>query len=256
MDTAVLITPELFIILLLTGLVAGFIDSIAGGGGLLTLPMLIMIGLPPHIALGTNKFQGSFGTLSASYNYIKKGEVQLKNCFVGIVLTLLGTVIGSWVIHILEPTIVKHVIPFLLMSVLLYTLFSPKLGFADRKPKMNYNIFFSIFGLLLGFYDGFFGPGTGAFWTAALCIVLGFNMAKAAGYTRVMNFTSNITALSIFIMGNNVLYKVGLIMAVGQMVGARVGSGFAIKKGAEFIRPVFLLVILMMVANLVYNNYV
>ena len=255
MEINILITPEIIIILFTTGLVAGFVDSIAGGGGLITLPVLLAVGLPPWIALGTNKLQGSFGTLSSSYNYIRKGEVKLKDCISGIMYTFLGAAAGSWAVQMMDPVFIKHVIPFLLLFVLLYTFFSPQLGYGDRLPHMGINNFFLLFGIGLGFYDGFFGPGTGSFWTSALCNVLGFNMAKAAGYARIMNFTSNIVALSMFVVGNNVLYKVGIIMGIGQIIGARIGSNLAIKKGARFIRPIFLTVVLMTIARLVYANY-
>ncbi len=248
------LTAGTFTLLFATGLVAGFVDSIAGGGGLITLPALLAVGLPPQLALGTNKLQGSFGTLSASYNYIKKGEVSLKACRTGVVFTFIGAVTGSWAVQVIAPDFLKHIIPVLLLLVLLYTLFSPRLGYEDQPEKISQGLFFLIFGMALGFYDGFFGPGTGAFWMAALCIFSGFNMAKAAGITRIMNFTSNIVAFSLFVIGNNVLYKIGLTMALGQIIGARLGSNLAITKGARFIRPVFLTVVLLTIARLIYQN--
>jgi len=248
-------SPGILALLFATGLAAGFVDSIAGGGGLITLPVLIAVGLPPQVALGTNKLQGSFGTLSSSYNYIRKGEVDLKTCWTGIVFTFIGAVVGSWAVQVIAAGFIKHLIPLLLLFVIVYTVFSPRLGDKDQPPKIDNTVFFIIFGLALGFYDGFFGPGTGSFWTAALCIFPGFNMAKAAGVTRVMNFTSNIVAFSLFVAGNNVLYTVGFIMALGQIIGARLGSNLAIIKGARFIRPVFLTVVLLTIARLVYQNY-
>lgn len=249
------LTPVIAVFLLITGLVAGFVDSIAGGGGLVTLPVLLAAGLPPQVALGTNKLQGSFGTLSSSFNYIRNGDVRLTDCYFGIICTFIGAVAGSWAVQTMAPGFIKHVIPFLLVLVLLYTIFSPNLGDEDFDPKMSHNVFFLLFGVGLGFYDGFFGPGTGSFWTAALCIFLGFNMAKAAGFTRIMNFTSNIVALSMFVIGGNVHYKVGVIMALGQIIGARMGSSLAIKRGAGFIRPVFFTVVLMTIIRLAYQNY-
>ncbi len=248
-------TSGTVVMLFLTGAGAGFIDSIAGGGGLVALPVLLTLGLPPQIALGTNKLQGSFGTLSASWNYIKKGKVRLKACIPGIIFTLTGAAAGSFAVQMMEPVFIKHVIPVLLMAVFLYTFFSPQLGYRDHDPKMRLSLFFLIFGLGLGFYDGFFGPGTGSFWMAALCIVTGFNMAKAAGYTRVMNFTSNIAALLMFAAGGNILYTAGLVMAAGQVIGARIGSNLAIQRGAGFIRPVFLTVIFITILNLIRTHY-
>jgi uncharacterized protein len=126
------------------------------------------------------------------------------------------------------------------LMVFVYTLLNRQLGFKSRDALMSQQRFFILFGLTLGFYDGFFGPGTGSFWTAALLVLLGHDMTKAAGTTRIMNFTSNVVALCIFMIGHNVLYRAGICMATGQMIGARIGSGPAIRNGARFIRPLFL----------------
>ena len=249
------ITTDLFAILFSGGLLAGFVDSIAGGGGLISLPVLLSVGLPPQLALGTNKLQGSFGTLSAALNYIRKGEADLKSSLPGIVFTLIGALTGAWSIQRLDPGFIKNIIPVLLLVVFVYTLFSKDLGMKNRHALMGTNGFFCIFGLGLGFYDGFFGPGTGSFWTAAFLVVLGLNMTKAAGYTRIMNFTSNVVALATFIVGGNVIYSAGICMALGQIIGARIGSGLAIKKGARFIRPVFLSVVFLTIARLGYVYY-
>jgi len=250
------ITFDIFVYLFLTGLFAGFVDSIAGGGGLISLPVLLSVGLPPQVALGTNKLQGCFGTLSSSYNYIRKGAAELKDAYQGILFTFIGAVIGAWLVQQLEPRFIKHMIPVLLLLVFVYTLFSGKLGFQSRKAIMPKTPFFFVFGIGLGFYDGFFGPGTGSFWTAGFLILLGFDMTKSAGYTRIMNFTSNLVALCVFIIGNNVIYSAGLCMALGQIIGARIGSNLAIQNGAKFIRPVFLGVVFMTMARLAYINYI
>ena len=249
------ITREVFLLLFATGLAAGFVDAIAGGGGLIALPVLLSVGLPPQVALGTNKLQGSFGTFSAAYNFIRKGHVNFREGITGILTTFVGAVLGSWTVQWLEPVFLGRIIPVLLFLVLVYTYFSKNLGLEDHDPKMSRRAFFLLFGLGLGFYDGFFGPGTGSFWMAGFCIFLGFNMTKSAGYTRLMNFTSNIVALSIFIIGGNVLYSVGLCMAGGQLIGARIGSDLAIQNGARFIRPIFMVVVCVTIARLVYLNY-
>lgn len=246
------LSPIIFALLFASGLVSGFVDSIAGGGGLISLPVLLSVGVPPQLALGTNKLQGSFGTFSSAFNYIRKGKADLKQSFVGIVFTLLGAMLGAWVIQQLNPAFLKPAIPILLAVVFVYTLFTRQLGFAARHSLMPKNLFFILFGLALGFYDGFFGPGTGSFWTAALLILLGYDMTGAAGTTRVMNFTSNLVALIVFISGGNVLYSAGLCMAAGQVIGARMGSNMAISKGAGFIRPVFLTVVFLTIVRLVY----
>lgn len=248
------ITNQLFLFLFATGFVAGFIDSIAGGGGLIALPVLLSIGLPPQLALGTNKLQGCFGTFSAACNFIQKKEIEPRTALSGICFTLIGASCGAWLVQQLSAHFIEPIIPFLLLGVLIYTFFMPKLGFTDTVPKISSFLFSMIFGITLGFYDGFFGPGTGSFWTLACMAIMGMNMTKASGYTKIMNFTSNVIALSIFIAGGNVLYSVGLIMASGQILGALTGSGLAIKKGASFIRPIFLTVVLLTIARLLYIN--
>jgi len=243
------------ILLFLTGLVAGFVDSIAGGGGLISLPVLLSVGIPPQLALGTNKLQGSFGTLSAAITFIRKGTVRLDENVHGIIFTFLGAVLGAWSIQQIDAGFIQHIIPVLLLFVFFYTLFARDLGTRPGQPKMAENLFFTLFGLGLGFYDGFFGPGTGSFWTGGLLILMGMDMTKAAGTTRIMNFTSNIVALSLFIMGKNVLYSAGFCMAAGQIIGARAGSGLAIKRGASFIRPIFLTMVFLTIVRLIIVNY-
>jgi hypothetical protein len=249
-------TRSSYLILFFSGLLAGFVDAIAGGGGLISLPALLSVGLPPQLALGTNKFQGSFGTLSAAANFIRKGKVNLSDNVPGIAFTFIGAATGAWAIQQIHADFIKHLVPFMLLFVFFYTLMAKNLGVVQAKARMQKNVFFMLFGFGLGFYDGFFGPGTGAFWTGALLIFMGMDMTKATGTTRVMNFVSNITALALFIAGGNVLYTAGLIMASGQIIGANVGSGLAIKRGAPFIRPIFLTMVFLTIVRLIYVNYI
>ncbi len=245
-----------YLILFFSGLLAGFVDSIAGGGGLIALPALLSVGLPPQLALGTNKFQGSFGTLSATVNFIRKGKVTLSENMAGMAFTLIGAITGAWTIQQIHADFIKHLVPFMLLFVFVYTLLVKDLGTVQAKARMKKHLFFLIFGFGLGFYDGFFGPGTGAFWTGALLIFMGMDMTKATGTTRIMNFVSNITALSLFIIGGNVLYSAGLIMAAGQIIGANIGSGMAIKRGTPFIRPIFLTMVFLTIVRLIFVNYI
>ena len=130
------ITADILAILFFGGLLAGFVDSIAGGGGLISLPVLLSVGLPAPLALGTNKLQGCFGTLSASYNYIRKGKADLHESYVGILFTSLGASLGAWLIQRLDPGFIRHIIPVLLAVVFVYTLFSKHLGFESRAAVM------------------------------------------------------------------------------------------------------------------------
>ena len=249
------ITPQMLAVLVAVGFCAGFVDSIAGGGGLVSLPVLVSVGLPPQLALGTNKLQGSFGTFFASLNYLRKGVISFREAAPAVAFTFVGAAAGAWAVQQMDAAFIRHLIPVMLLLVLAYMVFSKTPGDMDRAARMPASAFSLLFGLGLGFYDGFFGPGTGSFWTAALIVFLGHNMTRAAGFTRIVNFTSNIVALAGFILGGNVLWSAGLCMAAGQVIGARVGSGMAIRKGARFIRPVFATVVLLTILRLIYANY-
>ena len=238
-----------------TGLVAGFVDAIAGGGGLITLPVLLSLGFDPRHALGTNKLQATFGSGSAAWHYAQAGTLALNDCKRGFVLSLLGAALGTLAVQQLDPSFLKRAIPVLLIGVASYTLLKPRLGAEDLHPRMVRGVFDMTFGLLLGFYDGFFGPGTGTFWTMAFMLGLGFNMTRATGYAKAMNFASNLSSLVFFLPGGNVCFAAGLTMGVGQVLGARMGSRMVIARGTKFIRPVFISVVLALTMKLLYDAY-
>jgi uncharacterized membrane protein YfcA len=247
--------PLLYFLLFVTGLLAGLVDSIAGGGGLITIPVLLGIGLPPQAALGTNKLQACFGSGSAMLTFVRSQTVRLNDCGTGIIFTALGSLLGSYAIQLLDPGFLRLMIPWLLVAIVVYTLLTPRLGQDDIHPRMQTAPFFLVAGLALGFYDGFFGPGTGSFWVMALMLGLGFNMTRATGYTKVMNFTSNFAALVMFLAGGNVLWREGLVMGSGQFIGARIGARMVIRRGTGFIRPVFITMVLLITARLIWQNY-
>jgi uncharacterized protein len=242
-------------VLFATGLGAGFVDSIAGGGGLISLPVLLSLGLPPQDALGTNKLQATFGSGSAAWHYARAGLVRLKECPTGIVFTACGALLGASLVQGLSAGLLRRAIPVLLIAIALYNLFQPQLGAQDREPRMPLGLFSILFGLGLGFYDGLFGPGTGTFWAMAFLFGLGFNLAKATAYTKVMNVTSNLASLALFLAGGHVAVAAGLTMGAGQMLGARLGSGRVVKHGARFVRPVFIAVVLALTLKLLYQDY-
>ena len=244
-----------FGILFITGLAAGFVDTIAGGGGLITLPVLLSLGMAPKDALATNKLQSSFGSGSATFHYARAGVMDLKDCLLGILFTFVGTSLGSLVVLHINADLLKRLIPLLLIGIIVYLIVKPKAGFEDTKPRMDSTAFYVVFGLALGFYDGFFGPGTGSFWAMAFMVFLGFNLTRATGYTKAMNFTSNLFALLVFIFGGHVHYAWGAVMAVGQLLGAWLGARQVIKRGTRFIRPVFLTVVSALTLKLVYDGF-
>ena len=242
-------------LLFATGLAAGFVDSIAGGGGLITLPVLLSLGLPPQEALGTNKLQGTFGSGSAAAHYAAAKTVSLRDCLRGFIFTLVGAALGAVVVQKIDPSFLRRAIPVLLILVAAYVLWKPKLGTEDLHPRMDRAAFDMLFGLALGFYDGFFGPGTGTFWAMAYMLGLGFNMTRATGYTKVMNFASNLSSLALFLLGRKVVFVMGLTMGIGQLLGARIGSRMVISRGTRFIRPIFLAVVLALTLKLLYDAF-
>ncbi|TSA44974.1 MAG: hypothetical protein D4R56_06280 [Deltaproteobacteria bacterium] len=249
-------SPEILLPLLFgAAFVAGLIDSIAGGGALITVPALMGIGLSPQVALGTNKLQASFGSGSAMLYFVRAGTVKLSDCWIGILWTAIGAAIGVWAVQLLDAMILKQLIPWLLAAIAVYTFFSPRLGEEDSHARMKGGSFYLLFGLSLGFYDGFFGPGTGSFWAMALMMLLGYSMMRATATTKVMNFTSNIAALIFFLSVGQVRFVEGIVMGVGQFLGARVGSKLVIKRGTAFIRPVFITMVLALVGRLIYLNF-
>jgi uncharacterized membrane protein YfcA len=243
-------------VLFATGLVAGFVDSIAGGGGLITLPVLLNLGLDPKLALGTNKLQATFGSGSATVHFARAGTVALRECKRGFIITFIGAALGTLLVQQLPRDFLAHAIPIMLVLVAVYVLLKPDLGAADAPPRLS-RLWFDVgFGLLLGFYDGFFGPGTGTFWAMAFVLGLGFNLTRATGFTKVMNFASNLSSLLFFLPGRNVLLVPGLTMGLGQLLGARMGSRLVVAKGTKFIRPIFIAMVMAISIKLLYDNYV
>lgn len=242
-------------LLFVTGLIAGLVDAIAGGGGLITLPVLLGLGLPPPCALGTNKLQASFGSTSAVRHFARAGTIRLSDGAVGVGFTAVGAALGAWAVQEVDPGFLRRVIPFLLAAIAVYTAVTPRLGIEDLHPRLRVAPFYALFGVGLGFYDGFFGPGTGSFWVVALILGLGLDMVKATGYAKLMNCTSNLLSLAVFLAGGHVLFGAGLVMGAGQAVGARVGAGLVVTRGARFVRPVFLAMVLALTAKLFYEGY-
>lgn len=235
-------------------LLAGWIDAIAGGGGMITIPLLLSLGVPPQMVLGTNKLQASFGSYTAAHHFVRRGVVSLADAAPGIVVTFLGSAAGTVAVQQIDPSVLNVVIPFLLLSIALYMLFTPSLGVAAGEPRMGRLAFYLLFGILLGFYDGFFGPGVGSFWAMVFILMQGFDLTRATGYTKVMNFTSNIVSFVVFAIGGYVLWLPGLVMAGGQIAGARIGSGMVITRGVRFIRPVFIVVVILTTLRLMLRS--
>lgn len=234
--------------------VAGFIDSIAGGGGLLVIPVLFSVGLPPAAVFGTTKLQATCGSFSASLAFVRKGEVDLRSMAPTIALTFIGSLIGALILTKVDPEFLRDLVPFLLIAIALYMLFGKKVGAEESHRRLAPLAFGVLFGLGLGFYDGFFGPGTGTFWAMAFVSVAGYSLRRATAHAKVVNFTSNFAAFLILAVTGQVLWALGAIMAVGQFVGARIGAGMVMKNGATVIRPMLVIMSLAITARLLWDN--
>jgi len=252
---AAVLPPWAYPVLLGAGLAAGFVDSIAGGGGLLTLPTIIAFGLPSRSALGTNKLQATFGSGGAAWHYSKAGLVNPRHCLVGAIFTLAGAVAGTLAVRRIDPNALRHLIPILLLVITAVVAFRPKFGVEQSQARVSDAWFQPVAGLLLGFYDGFIGPGVGTFWTMAFMGARGFNLSRATAHSKVFNFVSNLASFCLFAAAGQVYYGAGLAMAAGQMAGARLGAGLAVKHGFPLIRPIFLGMVILLTAKLVFDSY-
>ncbi|MFC3914056.1 TSUP family transporter [Pseudaeromonas sharmana] len=237
------------------GLVAGFIDAIAGGGGLLTLPALLAAGLSPTQALATNKLQSSFGSFSATWYFARHGYIDFSSIKWSVLLTFVGSMCGTLLVQQIDASALARLLPFLLMAFALYFLFSPRVGNQDSHRRLGHIAFALTVGLGVGFYDGFFGPGTGSFFAVGFVALAGFNLAKATAHSKLLNFTSNISALIFFALGGNMVWTLGLTMAIGQFIGARLGSRLVVKRGVGLIRPLLVIMSLAMSFKLLNQHY-
>lgn len=246
---------ELLALLFFIAMLAGFIDSIAGGGGLLTVPALLAVGLPPASALATNKLQSTGGSFSASLYFIRERMVDLKQQKFAITFAFIGSALGTLSVMHIQADFLKLLLPILTISVGLYFLLSPTIGENDRKSRLTIIQFALLPALAIGFYDGFFGPGAGSFYAVAYITLAGFNLTKATAHTKVLNFTSNLAGLIFFIVGGEVVWSIGLVMLVGQFIGARLGAKMVIAKGRKLIRPMLIIVSTVMSIKLIYENF-
>lgn len=245
---------DLLALLFAVALAAGFVDSIAGGGGLLTVPALLWAGFPPVDAIATNKLQSSFGSFSAALRFVRSGEVHPLTLLPLIGCTFAGAAAGALLLQRLDAGFLRDIIPLLLIGIALYLLAFPKAGDLDAQRRIGPLAFALTAGLGIGFYDGFFGPGTGTFFAIAFVSLQGFNLRKATAHTKIANFTSNIAGLLFFLLGGHIAWAAGFLMGVGQFVGAQAGAHLVIRNGARFVRPVLVAVSLAITARLVWAD--
>ncbi|EOS96171.1 sulfite exporter TauE/SafE family protein [Erwinia tracheiphila] len=249
------VSPAVAGLLFFVAVFAAFIDSIAGGGGLLTVPALLSAGLSPAQALATNKLQSVGGSFSASLYFVRRKAVNLREQRLNILLAFVGSVTGAMLIQHIQPGLLRQVLPLLIISIGLYFLLMPKVGEEDRHHRLHGLPFALVAGGCVGFYDGFFGPGAGSFYALAFVTLCGYNLAKSTAHAKVLNFSSNLGGLLFFMFGGKVVWGIGLIMLIGAMCGARLGARMVLSRGQTLIRPVVVTVSVVMSAKLLYDSY-
>lgn len=232
------------------GLLAGFVDAVAGGGGMLTVPALLSAGLPPIAALATNKMQSVVGTAMATYTYWRKGFVSVKALIPAVTATYAGSLLGALAIKQADTSLLEVAVPIALIGIALYFLFAPNLSDADRAARLPFPALVPLLGFGIGFYDGIFGPGTGSFFTIGFVLLFGLGITRAAGNTKLLNLVSNLAALTIFIIGGDIVWPAAMAMACGQIVGGYVGAHAGIRFGARLIRPLVVVISIAMAVKL------
>jgi uncharacterized membrane protein YfcA len=241
---------ETVLLLMVAAFLAGFVDAIAGGGGLIIIPALLLAGAAPVDALGTNKLQGMFGTASATWSYARKGHVDLKAQRVPALLAFAGSILGALVATALPGELFGAVLPILLVAIALYFWLRPGLNDIDRAQSLAPVIFGFTVVPLIGFYDGVFGPGAGSFYMLAFVGLAGFGLLKATAHTKLLNLASNVGGMVLFALAGAVLWKVGLAMGAAQFAGAQAGSRLAMRGGARIIKPLLVIVCLALAIRL------
>lgn len=247
-----MIEPWLYPVLTATAVFTGFVDAIAGGGGLIMVPALLYAGLPPHIVLGTNKAQSACGTAMATWRFRRAGLFRISPNKALIAAVFIGAALGALVIQRLDSRVLSLVVPVLLMAVALYTVLSPRMDDSDSHARIGATGYLPLAGGI-GFYDGFFGPGTGQFFATSLVGLRGFGLTRATALTKLLNLTSNVASLIIFIAGGQVLWLLAACMAAGSVLGGWLGAHSATRFGARLIRPLLVTVSLALTAKLVWG---
>ncbi len=251
------LTPLMFVIICPMLFLAGLVDAIGGGGGLISLPAYLFAGLPVHMAIATNKLSSACGTALATGRFIRKGLVRFRLAVPSVLAAILGSSLGARLSLAISETVMKHILlgilPIAAFFVLNRHLFRDEgkhMATTDRKTM----VICLVFAFLIGMYDGFYGPGTGTFLIIAFTVFAGMTVGSANAQAKVINLTSNITSLTVFLLNGQVLIPLGIVGAVCNMAGSWIGSGLAIHQGSRIVRPVILLVLVLLLAKIIFDS--
>ena len=240
-----------YIILFIAAFLASLIDSIAGGGGLLTTPAMLLVGINPLNTLATNKFQSCFGTFTSTYNYYKNGLLTEPKRYLFFFLSFAGSMVGTFLVSRISNEVLESIIPILLISAAVFFILNRGPSTSNKSSSLVF--IFNLIVILIGFYDGFFGPGTGSFFVLAFVIIKGISIMEATAITKLLNFAYNLAAFIIFAIKGYVIWELGLIMAVAQIGGANLGSRFAISNGEKVVRPVLVVVSILLSIRILFG---
>lgn len=241
--------PEIIALLMLAAFAAGTIDAMAGGGGLITIPALLAAGVPPVAAIATNKLQSTFGTAGAVIAFARKGLIDFRRFRWSAIAAFFGSALGAWLLTRIDPGFLSGLLPLLLIAIVAYFIFAPRMGEDDRQGRLGPALLILV-AVVIGAYDGFFGPGTGSFFTTALVALFGLGLIRAVAHTKLLNFASNLAGLLVLMAGGHMLWLVGGAMAVANIVGAQCGAWAAMRFGAGLARPVLIVMSLALTARL------
>lgn len=247
------IATELALLLVLAAFLAGFVDAIAGGGGLISVPALLLAGLPPVEALATNKLQGSFGAGTAAASYSRAGHVRLRAQLPWAAIAAFFGAMGALVAHLMPAELLRLIMPVILLAVAAFFAFRKGLSDEDRVQRLKPAAFAFTVVPMVAAYDGFFGPGTGSFFMMGFVLLAGYGVLKATAHTKLLNFASNLGSLAVFLPSGAILWKLGLAMAVGQTLGALLGARLAMRIGARLIRPLLVVTSTAMALRLIWQ---
>ncbi|MBE5761460.1 MAG: sulfite exporter TauE/SafE family protein [Clostridiales bacterium] len=243
------LTPLMFIIVCPLLFIAGFVDAIGGGGGLISLPAYLLAGLPVHQAIATNKLSSACGTTLATLRFIKNGLVNWKLAIPTIAFAIIGSSIGANASMAMDESVMEKVL-FVVLPVVAFVVLNKKLFRDNEESEIIINkktlLIAVISSLAVGFYDGFYGPGTGTFLIIAFTVFAKLSMKSANAQAKVINLTTNLTSLSIFLMNGQVLFPLGIAAAVCNMAGGYLGAGLAMSKGSKITRPVIFIVLILL----------
>lgn len=247
------VATNLAVLLICAAFVAGFVDAIAGGGGLITVPVLLLAGASPIEALATNKLQGAFGAGTAVVAYARAGHVRPTQQLGMAAIAAVSGAVGALLAHALPVGALRIIMPVVLVAVALFFAVKPGLSDADRLQRIKPAVFALTAVPLIAAYDGFFGPGTGSFYMLAFVLLAGFGVLKATAHTKMLNFASNLGSLAVFAAGGGVWWGIGFAMAVAQIAGATLGARLAMRIGARLIKPLIVVTSGVLAAKLLWQ---